>query len=136
MNLKDRETAAGSTVTLGDLDKTEKKTGKYIPPMLKEGANKKGEMAFSSKSKDEPNTIRVTNLPEEIQDSDIRDLFSPFGRIVRIYLAKDKYTGRSKGFAFVSYDDRNNAQCAINTLNGFGYANLILNVEWAKPSAS
>jgi len=131
---KDKEpTASGSAVELG---KDEKKSDKYIPPSLREGGNKRGEVMFNNKSKDEPNTIRVTNLPEEIRDSDIKDLFQPFGRIVRIFLAKDKYTGQSKGFAFVSFEKKQDAAVAIKSVNGFGYANLILNVEWAKPSVN
>ncbi|KAH9491097.1 Eukaryotic translation initiation factor 3 subunit G [Dermatophagoides farinae] len=89
---------------------------------------------MGSRGKDEANTIRITNLPEETQDSDIRDLFKDFGRLTRIFLAKDKATGNSKGFAFVSFDTRENAARAIKTVNGHGYNNLILSVEWAKPN--
>lgn len=103
---------------------------------MRAGGNRAGEAMANPRSKDEANTIRVTNLPEEIQDGDLKDLFSPFGRISRIFLAKDKYTGQSKGFAFVSFDTREAAMKAIAAVNGFGYANLILNVEWAKPSSS
>ena len=53
---------------------------------------------------------------------------------VCIYLLKDKNTGDYRGFAFVHYYKKDNAQKAIATLNGFGYDHLILNVEWAKPS--
>jgi len=93
-------------------------------------------MMGNPRSKDEANTIRVTNLPEEIQDADIRELFSPLGRISRIFLARDKYTGASKGFAFVSFDRKEDAAKAVATVHGHGYANLILNVEWAKPSGN
>lgn len=93
-------------------------------------------MDLSVRSKDENNTIRITNLPEETQDGDIRDLFKDFGRIIRIFLAKDKATGNSKGFAFVSFDTKENAKRAIKAVNGHGYNNLILNVEWAKPSGN
>lgn len=93
-------------------------------------------MDISVRSKDENNTIRITNLPEETQDGDIRDLFKDFGRIIRIFLAKDKATGNSKGFAFVSFDTKENAKRAIKAVNGHGYNNLILNVEWAKPSGN
>ncbi|KAH9413479.1 Eukaryotic translation initiation factor 3 subunit G [Dermatophagoides pteronyssinus] len=89
---------------------------------------------IGSRGKDEANTIRITNLPEETQDSDIKDLFKDFGRLTRIFLAKDKATGYSKGFAFVSFDTRENAARAIRTVNGHGYNNLILSVEWAKPN--
>jgi len=110
------------------------KQAKYVPPNMREGGNKRGETMTNTRNKDEANTIRVTNLPEEIQDQDLKDLFGPFGRVTRIFLAKDKYTGQSKGFAFVSYERREDAAKAISSVNGYGYANLILNVEWAKPS--
>ena len=111
---------------------------RYVPPSLRGGdtAGRKGESMGMSRSKDEANTIRVTNLPEDIQDSDIRELFNPLGRISRIFLARDKYTGASKGFAFVSFDRREDAAKAVATVNGHGYANLILSVEWAKPSGN
>ena len=54
--------------------------------------------------------VRVTNLPEETTDADLRDLFSTVGRVQRIYLAKDKQTMRSKGCAFVTYDRRDDAE--------------------------
>lgn len=37
------------------------------------------------------------------------------------------------GFAFINYNSRHEAQRAIDALNGHGYSNLILRVEWAKP---
>lgn len=111
-----------------------KQASKYVPPNMREGGNKRGETMTNTRTKDEANTIRVTNLPEEIQDQDLKELFSPFGRVTRIFLAKDKYTGQSKGFAFVSYEHKADAEKAIRSVHGYGYANLILNVEWAKPS--
>lgn len=104
------------------------------PGML--GKGRPGLDSLSSRPKDENNTIRITNLPEETQDSDIRDLFKDFGRITRIFLAKDKATGNSKGFAFVSFEMREQAMRAIMAVNGHGYNNLILSVEWARPSGN
>ena len=78
--------------------------------------------------------IRVSNLSESTQEADLQELFKPFGHIARIYLSKDKMTGECRGFAFVHYYKKDDAQKAIATLNGFGYDHLILNVEWAKPS--
>lgn len=37
-----------------------------------------------------------------------------------------------QGFAFISYDSKENAQKSIDSLNGYGYDHLILKVEWAK----
>jgi len=116
---------------------------RYVPPSMRGGdgsgagaAGRRGEMMASARTKDEANTVRVTNLPEDIQDTDIKELFAPFGRISRIFLARDKTTGQSKGFAFVSYEKREDASRAIVMVNGHGYANLILSVEWAKPSGN
>jgi len=81
------------------------------------------------------NTIRVTNISEETTESDLQELFSPFGRISRVYLAKDKETLQSRGFAFVSFAHREDAARAMDKLQGHGYDHLILKLEWARPSA-
>ena len=79
-------------------------------------------------------TVRVTNLSEETKESDLEELFGCIGKISRIYLAKDKETKSSKGFAFITYEDRRGAEKAIRTLDRHGYDSLLLKVEWAKPS--
>ncbi|CAF1418575.1 unnamed protein product, partial [Adineta ricciae] len=76
-------------------------------------------------------TVRVTNLPEETQEQDLRDLFTPFGSLNRVYLAKDKTSNTSKGFAFITFNEKKDAQKAIECVSGFGYDHLILKVEWA-----
>lgn len=136
--IKEREgpaVASSSAESRGD----EKRVGgKYVPPNMRDNAPKRPDNVYS-KSSNEANTIRVTNLPEDIQDGDIKELITPIiqsGRITRIFLAKDKYTGHSKGFAFVSFDRKEDAAKVIKILNGYGYSNLILNVEWAKPSTN
>lgn len=108
--------------------------GKYVPPSLREGGPTKGESMMSARGRDETATVRVTNLSENTREQDLQDLFRPFGDISRIFLAKDKNTGLSKGFAFINYKRREDANKAIEFLNGYGYDHLILCVEWAKPS--
>lgn len=111
-----------------------KTASKYVPPSMREGANKGRGESMASQRKDEAATIRVTNLSEDTRESDLQELFRPFGPISRIYLAKDKATGQSKGFAFINFHRREDASRAIQGVSGFGYDHLILNVEWAKPS--
>jgi len=111
------------------------RSGKYVPPSMREGGNKKGD-SMSMKNRDESATIRVTNLSEDTRETDLQDLFRPFGAIARIFLAKDKVTGQSKGFAFINFHSREDAARAIAGVSGFGYDHLILNVEWAKPSGN
>lgn len=62
----------------------------------------------------------------------MRDMFERWGRVTRVFLAKDRETGRAKGFAFVSFQDRSDAAKACEKMDGFGYNNLILRVEFAK----
>jgi len=109
--------------------------GKYVPPSLRDGGNRRGE-SMQPTRRDETATIRVTNLSEDTRESDLQDLFRPFGSIARIYLAKDKITGQSKGFAFINFHRREDAAKAIAAVSGFGYDHLILTVEWAKPSGT
>ncbi|XP_053226805.1 eukaryotic translation initiation factor 3 subunit G [Podarcis raffonei] len=112
------------------------KTGKYVPPSLRDGATRRGESMQPNRRADDNATIRVTNLSEDTRETDLQELFRPFGSISRIYLAKDKTTGQSKGFAFISFHRREDAARAIAGVSGFGYDHLILNVEWAKPSTN
>ncbi|EED93645.1 predicted protein, partial [Thalassiosira pseudonana CCMP1335] len=79
------------------------------------------------------NTIRVTNISEDTTEADLQELFQPFGRISRVYLAKDKETMMSRGFAFVSFVHREDAARAMDKLQGHGYDHLILKLEWARP---
>jgi len=108
--------------------------GKYVPPSMRDGAGKGRGESMQSNRRDESATIRVTNLSEDTRESDLQELFEPFGNIQRIFLAKDKVTGQSKGFAFINFYNKKDAATAIANVSGFGYDHLILNVEWAKPS--
>lgn len=74
----------------------------------------------------------MTNLSEDTRESDLSELFRPFGPISRIYLAKDKHSGLSKGFAFINFMHREDAARALEKLHGHGYDHLILHLEWAK----
>lgn len=106
--------------------------GKYVPPSARAA------MAGGVKPErrtDDLNTIRVTNISENTTEADLQDLFKPFGRISRVYLAKDKETLQSRGFAFVSFVNKDDAARAMEKLQGFGYDHLILKLEWARPNA-
>uniref|UniRef100_A0A1D1ZIK5 Eukaryotic translation initiation factor 3 subunit G n=1 Tax=Anthurium amnicola TaxID=1678845 RepID=A0A1D1ZIK5_9ARAE len=105
--------------------------GKYIPPSMRSGAKSTTE---SYKERRDDATIRVTNLSGDTTEGDIHDLFRRFGSISRVYLARDRDTNLCKGFAFVSFVLRDDAAKALQAINGYGYDNLILRVEWAKSS--
>lgn len=76
-------------------------------------------------------TCRITNLPEDFEtlDEELRAMFGSVGRIERFYLARDKATNKPKGFAFVTYTNRQDTEKAIEQFNGYKMNHLILKVE-------
>ncbi|KAL6055003.1 Eukaryotic translation initiation factor 3 subunit G [Balamuthia mandrillaris] len=101
--------------------------GAYLPPSLRRGADR-------DRERDDTTTVRVTNLSDDTREEDLRELFRRFGPIQRVFLAKNKSTGLSRGFAFITFAYKEDAAKAIENLSGYGYDHLILNVEWARPS--
>ncbi|KAG0745985.1 hypothetical protein G6F57_008845 [Rhizopus arrhizus] len=119
--------------TVDTIRTEESSTGpsKYTPPHLRnKGTPSVGETM--REKRDDSATLRVTNLSEDVTDSDIYDLFNRFGSIARVYLARDRETNLCKGFAFVSFNNREDADKAQQAINGYGYDNLILRVEFAR----
>jgi len=57
-------------------------------------------------------------------------MFKKFGTIVKITVVLDQYTGRNKGFAFVEYEDRKNAEEAMEKYNGFDVEGRRLKLDW------
>ena len=66
------------------------------------------------------------------EEDELRQLFSRWGHVTRVFLAKDRETGMAKGFAFISYTNREDAAKACASMDGFGFKHLILRVEFAK----
>uniref|UniRef100_A0ACD5YXJ3 Uncharacterized protein n=1 Tax=Avena sativa TaxID=4498 RepID=A0ACD5YXJ3_AVESA len=108
--------------------------GSYVAPRLRPNAPQgKGD---DMKRRNDENSVRVTNLSEDTREPDVLELFSTFGLVSRVYVALDQRTGSSRGFGFVNFVRREDAEKAISKLNGYGYDNLILHVEWATPRPS
>ncbi|KAI0690655.1 translation initiation factor 3 RNA-binding subunit [Cerioporus squamosus] len=108
--------------------------GKYVPPSMRGGGRGPGEaMGRPGGSRDDLPTLRVTNISEDTQENDLRELFGAFGRVARVYVGRDRETGAGKGFAFVSFEEKAVAQRAMEKMHGRGYDNLILSVQWSQP---
>lgn len=111
------------------------KKGSYVPPALRGAAGAGERMGSKFGERDDLATLRVTNVSEMAEEGELRDMFERFGRVTRVFLAKDKDTGLAKGFAFISFADRDDAVKACNKMDGFGFKHLILRVEFAKKTA-
>jgi len=61
--------------------------------------------------------IYVGNLPYSVDDAKLNELFSPYGEIEEAVVIKDRMSGRSKGFGFVTFKDDESAQKAISGVN-------------------
>jgi RNA recognition motif-containing protein len=62
--------------------------------------------------------IFVGSLPLSIEEADLRESFEAYGAVDSVKIISDKFTGRSKGFGFVEMPNDEEAQKAIDELNG------------------
>ena len=73
--------------------------------------------------------IFVGGLDYDLTEGDVVTVFSQFGEIVNINLVRDRSTGKSKGFAFVCYEDQRSTILAVDNLNTIKLAGKIIRVD-------
>src|SRR5260370_10387408 len=78
-------------------------------------------------------TIFVGNWDFGATEQSIRALFEPYGAVERVNIVTDRDTGQPRGFAFVEMTNTNEADQAINALNGTNLGERALNVNEAPP---
>ena len=77
--------------------------------------------------------IYVGNLAKSTTEAEIKPLFEQAGEVTDINLIKDRDSGESRGFAFVTMTDQVNADKAISMFNAYSLAGNELKVNIAKP---
>jgi len=77
--------------------------------------------------------LYVGNLSYATTEDELRTLFAQAGAVASVALIKDRYTGTSKGFAFVEMTTQVDAQKAINMFNAYKLGERSLTVNLAKP---
>jgi RNA recognition motif-containing protein len=77
--------------------------------------------------------IYVGNLSREVTESDLRQAFEAFGQVTSATIIKDKFSNESRGFGFVEMPSRDEAQAAIDGLNGKDLKGQTLNISEARP---
>ncbi len=77
--------------------------------------------------------LYVGNLPWSMDDTKLKDLFAQYGEIVEAVIIKDRYSGRSKGFGFVTFATEESAAQAEADMNGKDIDGRKAVVNVAKP---
>lgn len=77
--------------------------------------------------------IYVSNLSFAVQDEDLREFFAEYGEVASAKVIMDKFTNRSRGFAFVEMPDEAAAQKAIQELDGATVDGRSIKVTVARP---
>ena len=77
--------------------------------------------------------IYVANLSNEVSDNDLQQAFEAFGQVTSATVIKDKFSGGSRGFGFVEMPSKDEAQSAIQGLNGKDLKGQSLVVNEARP---
>jgi cold-inducible RNA-binding protein len=74
----------------------------------------------------------VGNLDFKVTENDLQDTFAAYGAVVEANLVTDRTTGRPRGFAFVTMSSPEEAQKAIEGMNGKDLGGRALNVNLAR----
>ena len=113
---------------------------KYVPKFKRSvedgglGGTSSSDPSAPLDERDQGLAIRITNLSDIVVESDIRELVGAIGvPVSRCNVGRDRFTGRCKGYAFVNFFTKEDAEKVMGRLNGFPYGNLILKVEIARP---
>jgi len=84
----------------------------------------------------DPSKLFVGNLPWSLSEDDLTSLFSEYGELEDVHLVTDRYSGRSRGIAFIKFageEAEKNAAAAMEAVNGQEHDGRELRVNVAEP---
>ncbi|KAJ9077317.1 RNA-binding protein Cwf29 [Entomophthora muscae] len=76
--------------------------------------------------------VYIGGLPYEASEGDVITIFSQYGEVLDINMIRDEKTGKSKGFAFLGYQDQRSTVLAVDNFNGIKLADRTLRVDHVK----
>ena len=77
--------------------------------------------------------IYVGNLSYSMTEDSLRELFAPFGEVISAKVIKDRLTDRSRGFGFVEMENKDEAESAIQKIDGTEVDGRNLKINLARP---
>jgi RNA recognition motif-containing protein len=80
--------------------------------------------------------LYVGNLPFSVTEADLRQLFEEYGTVESVNVITDRDTGRPRGFAFVEMENAENADKAIQSLDGQDFGGRDIRVNEARERGS
>lgn len=75
-------------------------------------------------------TVYVGNIPYSFIERDVSELFERYGRIRKVTVPMDRFTRRNRGFAFVEFEDRRDAEDAFHKFNDYQIEGRRLRCDW------
>lgn len=80
--------------------------------------------------------IYCGNLPYNVVEEDLKEIFEEYGEITSVKIINDKLTGRSKGFGFVEMENDDEARKAIEELNNAELSGRNIKVNESRPKSN
>jgi hypothetical protein len=102
----------------------ESSNSKYVPPSVRKGSKNEEE--------DRNRKLIVRNIPHDIMEDDIADIIMTCGKLYDVRIHRDKYTGESKGFAFVKCETHEIAKKIIDTYDRKPIGSMIMRIDFAE----
>ncbi|KAI7871340.1 hypothetical protein BDF14DRAFT_1936163 [Spinellus fusiger] len=84
----------------------------------------------SAEDRKTSSTLFVGNLPYAYQERDVAAMFERYGRLVKVTVPMDVLTNKNKGFSFVEFEDRRDAEDAFDKFQGFSVEGRRLKLDW------
>ena len=75
----------------------------------------------------------VGNLSFNTTENQLQDLFAAHGNVIEVDLIMDKFSGRPRGFGFVTMETKEGADAAVQALNGKNFEGRAMTVNEARP---
>jgi len=77
--------------------------------------------------------LYVGGLPYSTTEEELRNTFAEMGTVLSVKIITDKFTGRSRGFAFVEFENNDDAQAAVERFHDADFGGRKLTVNEARP---